>query len=199
MPGRHPQIDTDYQGRLLSLVGEGQEVIPAESFPDDGPQEKILGRPVAYTVVYGPEGSYKDLTERAEELQGALGALSLRNQRMGFAVASNTRRHNAPIYGRYREGVPFVQSGANRNTNRYLKEAKEYFWKATGFSALRGSGLMNNQQINTRALSMWEKFSARYGTPVNDEDRENTARIEYQKKLNGILKMTEAVKLNRAA
>jgi hypothetical protein len=190
-------VDPDHQGTLLSLIGEDNTPVSFESFPNDGPQDKLLGRPVAYEVVYGPPESYKDVAERAEQLQAALGAFSLRNQRMGFAVASQTPRHNGPIFGRYRARVPLVQQGAERNTSYYVNEARINFWKATGFAAMRASGHFNEEQINARARNMWEKFSARYGTPVEDEDRKNYARRNFQRRLTRLIEMTKAIKLGK--
>jgi hypothetical protein len=149
-------------------------------------------------VAYGDKGSYKDLEERAEELLTALSAFSLRNQRIGFSQGSVSHHHNGPIYGRYRERVPFVRRGANRNVDRFHDEAKRFFWRATGFSALRGTGLMTNQQINTYGIATWEKFAARFGTPINDEDRINLDRPNFQKKLEKHLKTLKAVKSKNA-
>jgi hypothetical protein len=200
MSEKKPQIDPNHQGSLLTLVGEDRAAVPAESFPHDGPADKVLGRPATYDVVYGPEGSYKDLTERAEELVAALDAFGLRNQRVGFAVASNSPRHRGPIFGRYTTGIAHVQGGAERNASqKFLNTARESFWRATGFAAIRNSGLMNENELNARARKMWEQFSGRYGTTIAQEDTENTARPEFKKTLEAQIKMTEEIKLRKAA
>ncbi len=194
-----PEIDLDHQGQLVSLAQEGKAAVAAESFPHDGPADKLLGRPVDYDVTYGPEWSYKDLAERAEQLEEALAAFGLRNQRVGFRVASNSPRHNGPIHGRYPAGVPFVKRGAENNAEKYLREAKKSFWQATGYAAMRAAGVMNTEELNARATNLWEKFSARYGTPVNDEDRENTARKDFKARLAAQTQMAEDIKLRHAA
>jgi hypothetical protein len=196
MSEKSPRDESDYQGQLLTLV-DADAIIPREVFPDE-PREKLLGDPITYEIVYGEKGSYKDLKERSEELLASMGTLSLRNQRIGFSMGSVSPHHNGRIYGEYRERVPFIQRGADRKVDEFLVQAKRQFWHATGFSAMRGTGLMTDQQINTYSASIWEKFSARYGTPIKDEDRVNLARPNYQKKLKGLIKMVEAVELKKA-
>lgn len=197
MAKRSPEIDHDHQGRLLTLVSN-EAAIPEEIFPDE-PQDKLLGKPSSYEVVYGPEGSWKDLKERSEQLLFATAAFSLRNQRVGLPVAAHDRRHNGPIYGRYRAAVPQVLTGAEKNaTGTYWDDARIGFWEGSGFAAMKEAGVMNRNQLDARARGMWEKFFARFGTPVEDEDRKNYQRRDFQERLLGVIAMTEAIKLNKA-
>jgi hypothetical protein len=198
MAKKLPQIDHDHQGQLLTLVGSDGLAVPEAIFPDE-PEDKLLGRPSSYTVAYGPEGSWKDLRERSEQLQAALTAFAMRNQRVGFAVGSNDHRHNGPIFGRYRAGVPKVQDGAERNaSDTYIDEAKLNFWNGSGFETLRKGEIRNREQLNARARIMWEKFFARFGTPVEDEDRKNYDRRDFYKRLGAVIEMTEQIKLETA-
>jgi hypothetical protein len=197
MSKKNPEIDPNHQGQLLALVGE-EAVIPEEIFPQD-PREKLLGRPSSYEVVYGPEGSWKDLKERSEQLLFATAAFSLRNQRMGLPIATHDYRHNSPIYGRYRSAVPQVLSGAKRNATRtFLDEARTGFWEGSGFVAMRNNKTINKRQLDARAIIMWEKFFARFGTPVDDEDRKNYQRRDFQKRLLAVIAMTEEVEIKKA-
>lgn len=180
------------------MVGEDVPPISQEIFPDE-PQDKLLGRPSSYTVAYGPPGSWKDLDERSEQLQIALEAFGFRNQRVGFAVGSNDHRHSGPIWGRYRAAVPQVQNGAERNaSDTYINMAKIAFWHGSGFAALRQNRVRSRHEINARARGVWEKFFARFGTPIEDEDRQNYDRPDFEKRLLDVLKMTKEIKRERA-
>lgn len=126
----------------------------------------------------GPEFPTVNLAERAELLCTALGAFGLRNQRLGFDYASNTRQHNGPIWGRYRAQTPKVQEGAQANSDRFLQEAKRAFWKATGTTAMRGKGLGSDDQLDAGGRKMWRDFTSKY---EHAEKRQN--RDKYIKKL----------------
>ncbi len=144
--------------------------ITAETFPED-PAEKLLGQKEP-AVVYGPPGSYVDLSERAQQLKNALANFGLRNQRLGFDLASNSRQYKAPIWSRYAEGTPIVQEGANANGERFLQAAKVDFWQATGYAALRDTRLASKQEIDAGSRKMWREFSTRYGAPENRVKRD---------------------------
>jgi|GEM_PF-6874744 len=196
MSAEVPKNESDYQGQFLTSV-DPDAVIPGEIFPDE-PREKLLGDPISYEVVYGEPGTWKDLEERAEQLLTSLSALSLRNQRKGLQVASREHRHNGPIYGRYRAAVPTVRDGAENNAARFLKTAKANFWEATGYAVMRRKRLMQRHLVDARARNMWEDFFGLYGTKVRQEVGKNTARGDYQKKLEKQLKSIHEVKQARA-
>jgi hypothetical protein len=122
-------------------------------------------------VTYGKEGSYVDTRERAEHLIIALSAISERNRRDGFSVAPYTEPYSAPIWERYQENTQDVIDGASRNRNMYQNILRQNFWHATGFAALRGSGLIRERQINPRAQKMWRDFNDRYSHPAKVSDR----------------------------
>ncbi len=121
----------------------------------------------------------------------------MRNQRVGLPVAANDHHHNGPIFGRYRAAVPQVQDGAEKNAGDYLDEAKQNFWEGSGFEALRKGQIRNKRQLDARARVMWEKFFARFGTPVEDEDRKNYQRRDFNERLDDVIEMTDKIKLQK--
>jgi hypothetical protein len=129
-------------------------------------------------VHYGQEGSYINIHERAILLAAALTAMSQRNMRDGFSIAPYKEPYSAPIWERYQENTQQVVDGASRNRNIYQNQLRRNFWEATGFAALRGTGLMRERQINPAAQKMWRDFNKKYGHP---EDL--SARNKYKKKL----------------
>lgn len=135
----------------------------------DGFPDVLTYADSAYPVSYGPEGSYVDVTQRAELLHNSLLALGKRNQRLGFDVASHTKPYSSPIWGRYEEITPIVIEGAQRNVYNFLDVAKRDFWAATGFAALRGlSGkdrVINSAEIDARGRKMWRDYTHKYGDP----------------------------------
>jgi hypothetical protein len=120
---------------------------------------------------------------RASLLESSLLALGKRNQRLGFDVASHTKPHSTPIWGRYEELTPAVIEGAQRNVNNYLDVAKRDFWTATGFAALRPLGLISDAEIDARGRKMWRDFTHRYGDP-----QVRTQRDKYKKKLKAAIR-----------
>ncbi len=177
-PGTNPN-----QGSMLQEV-TGASFVIAETFPSD-PKDKLIGQS---DVIYGEPGTYVDLTERADHLVSALSAFGKRNQRLGFDVASNTRQYNAPIWARYRKEVPKVQEGAQANTERFLVEAKRDFWRATGYSAMRGSSLVPDEEIDAGGRKMWRQFSTQYGDPDKRQQRD-----DYKATLNRYAKTAKKI------
>lgn len=137
---------------------------------------KIDGQDVL--TAYGPEGSYMDVAERAGNLLIALVSISERNRRDGFSIAPYTEEYSEPIWARYRWNTQNVIDGAGANRKTFQWQLRESFWKATGFSAMRGAGYMPEQQINPRAQKMWRDFNNKYGHP---EDL--AGRTKYKRRL----------------
>lgn len=127
--------------------------------------ETGLAPDTPYPITYGPQGSYVDVAKRATLLESSLTALGKRNQRLGFDVASRTKPYSTPIWGRYEDSTPVVIEGAQRNVENFLDVAKQDFWAATGFAALRPFGLMSNAEIDARGRKMWRDFTHKYGDP----------------------------------
>lgn len=180
----------EHQGSLMQQVSD--VVMVGETFPED-PREKIRGHDQEPEIVYGPPGSYVDLRLRAEFLSEALRNIGLRNQRLGFDVASNTRQYDAPIWARYRSRVPRVQEGASANVDRFGQKAKEAFWAATGYSALREAGIAPREEIDAGARKMWRKFTDKYEAAGKSEKRH-----DYERQLKRYTKTTERI-LKKAA
>lgn len=128
-------------------------------------------------TAYGSEGSYVDVAERAKHLLTALVSMSERNRRDGFSLAPYTEEHSEPIWARYRWNTETVIDGASRNRNAYHRQLRQSFWRATGFSAMRGSvfmkGVMPERQINPRAQKMWRDFNNEFGHPYGVMKRAN--------------------------
>jgi hypothetical protein len=174
-----------YQGQLLDPES-GKVGLATGIFPDD-PAEKLLGDP-GYPVVYGKPGTFVDLSKRAELLTNALTALGFRNQRLGFDAASNTPQYQDPIYAMYHGRVPVVQQGARRNLLNYQDEAKWNFWKATGFNALQGAGLINNRYRGAQGSKMWREFLDDYNAPNKRQSRDH-----YKKTLARTVKLSQMI------
>ncbi|HEX5447806.1 MAG TPA: hypothetical protein VFW90_01235 [Candidatus Saccharimonadales bacterium] len=155
---------------------EGQTSIFDEGFTTTSPKGEA-------PITYGPEGSYVDVGTRATLLGGSLTALGKRNQRLGFDVASHTKPYSSPIWGRYEELTPTVIEGAQRNVYNFLDVAKRDFWAATGFTAMRGLGLISNAEIDARGRKMWRDFTHRYGDP-----KVRTQRDKYKRQLRKAIK-----------
>lgn len=179
------------QGTLIQEIVPG-ELVPAEAFPSD-PAEKLFGHSTYPPVTYGEPGQYVDLAERSELLTQTLLAFGKRNQRLGFDVASHARQYSSPIWGRYRGWTPVVQEGAEANSEVFLHEAKVNFWHATGFSALRGIGLVSDREIDAHARKMWRGFVAQYGDPEHRLQRD-----AYKRQLSKLSKTTHQM-IKRAA
>ncbi|GAC1499474.1 MAG: hypothetical protein NVS1B10_02220 [Candidatus Saccharimonadales bacterium] len=158
----------EHQISLIQQVGSDE--IAATHIPND-PAEKMLGYRPEPVVTYGPRGSYVDIAEGSKHMKDALTALGKSNQRIGFGVASNARQYNGPIFGRYRGRTRAVQEGAEDNINRYIEDAKQSFWQATGFTALRKTGIFSDELISARAKHMWKEFSTEYGVIGKPEKR----------------------------
>lgn len=175
MAKKRPFEINPHQGILLEHVAEG-EVISIRQFADE-PAEKLLGHGDEHTVTYGELGTQVDVAERAKHLTEALAAFGQRNIRLGFDLASNTRRHSGPIWGRYTYMTPRVQEGAEANTHKFLDEAKRRFWRATGYSALRQVQYAPKHELDAEARKMWREFVAAYGDPSKQRQRDAFKKI----------------------
>lgn len=185
MPRKAPVIDVDNQGSMFNVASDNA-VIHAETFPSD-PAEKAL--PHVAPVVYGEPGTYVDIATGAQHVINALTAIGKKNQRHGFGVASNTRQLNREIYDRYREAVPRVQEGAEANAEAFLQEAKQEFWAATGFTALKAAGIYPKQSMDKRANQMWREFSGKYDYPGKAQKRS-----AYRRTLARAIKNSQKIK-----
>lgn len=140
-----------------------------------------------YPISYGPAGSYVRIGRRAELVHNSLTALGKRNQRLGFDVASHTKPHSGPIWGRYEEFTPVVIEGAQRNVYNFLDVAKRDFWAATGFAALRAlkghDKVISSAEIDARGRKMWRDFTHKYGDP-----KVRAQRDKYKRQLKKAIK-----------
>lgn len=144
--------------------------------------------PKPYVTAHGGPNSFVFLKDRAELLDNALKAFSSMNQRYGFNVVSRSPHQNGPVWGRYRSNTPAVQRGANRKIDELGDEAKRSFWMATGYSAVRASGLMEPDDINARAENDWLHFSQQYS-----RIGASAIRHKYSRKLARTVKRIEKV------
>jgi hypothetical protein len=180
------------QGSLFSQA-LGQEPILVSTFPSD-PAEKLLGHQDPSSVIYSEPGSYVDLAGRAQFLSAALSAFGKRNQRLGFDLASNSRQYSSPIWGRYRSRTPTVQEGAQVNAEDFLDQAKQNFWRATGYQALKSTNLAPNKEINASASKMWMRFAVQYADPEKRQKRDT-----YKRQLKRAERSTKRIIASRAA
>src|SRR3990167_6555722 len=172
---------SDNQGSLFEVVSYGADGETIRTWKD------TLGQPeeAQYSITYGRPGSYMKVTERAQYLIGALNAMSQRNIRDGLSVAAHTMPESLPIWATYQENTPTVLRGADRNRKNFEKELRYNFWRATGFAALRGVGLMRESQINPRAQKMWKDFNHKYGHP-SDVNNRNKYKRQLKKSLKNL-------------
>lgn len=148
-------------------------------------QLSLLEPKYEYPITYGRPASYVGIAERAQYLVTALNAMSQRNIRNGFSVATFTMPDSKRIWSDYQEGTPNVLIGASKNREKYEEEIRVNFWRATGFAALRGTRIMREAQINPTAEMMWRNFNRAYGHP-----REVKARNSYKEQLEKTLEWT---------
>ena len=188
---RKPPEVNPSQGTLIHEATDTSFVV-AETYPGD-PKEKLLGHSDKPVVVYGEPGSYVDVIDRATHLDIALAAFGKRNQRIGFDLASNVSQYDSPIYARYRSRTHSVREGTYKNTVVLMEEAKQNFWQATGYSALRGTRLVSNRAIDARGRKMWREFSSEYGNPSNRMHRN-----EYRAALKKSVRLARQI-IKRAA
>lgn len=158
------------------------------SDPELGPVE------VPCPISYGKQGSYMDVGVRAIHLLAALDAMSQRNIRKRFPVATYTMPKSTPIWGRYQENTPVVLAGAKRNREFFEQTLRINFWRATGFAAMRGKGVMREGQINPRAEKMWDDFNEMYGHP-----KKRKARNKYKVQLLKFIPRPEEASESEAA
>jgi hypothetical protein len=156
--GKH-EIDPELQGAIFGAqfkTGYNQE-----GFPTPIPETSYD------PITIGEEGSYINLSERAYFLKTALIAVSLRNQRAGFAIASREEPYRTPIVQRYADDLPIVIDGARRNEDKFGYDAAVNFWHATGYAAIRNMVRDEGDEdayeaVNARARQQWRKFMTEY-------------------------------------
>jgi hypothetical protein len=153
--------------------------------------------PIEPPVKIGPEGSYVDLSVRAEHLIDALDAIGQRNIRLGFDVAANATQYNRPIKERYRGALESVKMGAADNVERFEADAKQGLWRATGYIAMRSMKPrpISQAEINVRAKKMWWDFEHLYG---HSEDGEKKRR-KYRNQLEKTIERLDETSGTRAA
>ncbi len=145
-------------------------------------------------TTFGHEGSFVDVSTRAQLLVNALGAISARNSRQGISLAAYTPEYSAPIWSRYASATQVVLDGASRNRDQFHHDLRTSFWQATGFAAMRKwtdlKKVMPPGQINPRAQKMWDDFNFKYGSP-----KRRTERNEYKKRLSAQIASDEQLEL----
>jgi hypothetical protein len=166
------EIDPELQGSIFGAqfnTGHNQE-----GFPTPIPETSYD------PITIGEEGSYVNLSERAYFLKTALIAISLRNQRAGFAIASREEPYRTPIIQRYADDLPIVIDGARRNEDKFGYDAAVNFWHATGYAAIRNMVRDEGDEdayeaVNARARQQWRKFMTEYSdtgkTAVNKRNK----------------------------
>src|SRR5690242_18824393 len=87
------------------------------------------------------EGGHIAVRQRAERLIMTMNTLAHRNMLNGLDVAVNDPEDQIPIRDRYLSGTPRVIENSRSKSDRLEEEAKQHFWQATGFAAIRGMGL----------------------------------------------------------
>jgi hypothetical protein len=157
--GTKHEIDSEYQGAIFGAqfqTGHNQEGFPT-------PVSESSYNP----VTVGEDWSYVNVGTRAYFLKVALSALSQRNQRAGFAIASREEPYKTPIVERYADDLPLVIDGARRNEDKFGYAAAENFWHATGYAAIRNVAREDGDEdayeaINARARQQWREFNRNY-------------------------------------
>jgi hypothetical protein len=152
-------------------------------------QLNLLSQPVEMpTPTYGVDGSYVSVEERAKLLITTLDSFSARNQRKGFALSAFTSPASKEIWSRYEEETEGVLKGARRNRFLFEAMAKQSFWRATGFRALKYTGLIRPRQVDPRGEKMWDDFYYQYSHP-----KTHKARIAYKKQLEQFIPPGEPI------
>lgn len=174
MARRTPEINPA-QGTLIDVSQMPDEHAPEIITPAEHLPEAIPETPRPVETVYGPEGSYMGVYERAKGLNAALDAQTAANSREGFRVASNVAEYSGPIYGRYKWHTEQVKDKANANAREYSQEAKRQFWQYSGYAALKKAGLdelITSEGVDARASKDFREFMKTYASP-NDRNSTN--------------------------
>lgn len=182
------------KARNLRLKEVKKQMVDIILGPEEVAEVSGFTKPQHYPTVYGKRGTYVNLNERAEYLLEAISAISQRTKRLGFDTASNTPEHSQPIFERYEDATSNVQAGAARNAEKYLKEAKIAFQKATGFQALRAIRYAPRHELNARARQAWEDFDDKLGGRKSGKERD-----EYRKVMARAIRQAEKIAERKAA
>jgi hypothetical protein len=134
-------------------------------------------------------GPHNDVIHRAERLVEVMNALAHRNMLLGLDVAVYDGRYKQPIWVRYLDGTPSVINKSRSKVERLQAEAENNFWHATGFEALRGSGLITGNEVGTRMAKMWRDFNTKYGSPAAEKERNR-----YRRSQTGLLPKTHPLR-----
>ncbi|HSX47804.1 MAG TPA: hypothetical protein VLF63_03445 [Patescibacteria group bacterium] len=165
MPKSKSSSVAELQGSFFDHIN-GSELI----------NESIPERPLPETVVKGPQGSYVDLDRRAAFIGGALTAFGKRNQRIGFDLASNYTPYRDSIEDKYKEKLPFVQSGASANVKSFAQQAQSDFEKGGGYEELKQTYLFPTREIEAIKRDDWRRFTTKYSSPENRRQRDRYQR-----------------------
>lgn len=169
MARKQPEITKD-QGQLFTGVPTTQE----GSGGNFHTWEEIESNPALKSPYLEGDVVYPavDLQSRAHHLHEALIAIGKANQREGFGLASRIEPHASEIRGRYKKGTDARVRHATSNVESFMQDAKREFWSATGFAALRASGLVPKDELDARAAQMWRDFSRRFAGPPHRPGRD---------------------------
>lgn len=146
------------------------------------PRTPVIPVKKTWPEAYGKQGSYVNVQERAQLLITALGAFSARNSRMYFPYAAALAPHDKEIEDRYGEDLPNWLTGAKINKKGHERLAATSFWRATGLSAMRKSGLIRPEQIDPLGEIWWDDFEFFFKNKRRREDRN-----DYVERLKALL------------
>jgi hypothetical protein len=179
------------QGSLIQHDQTTNAEVAGEVFPEVPYYVPLEGQ--QFPPSFGEPGSYVDIAARAAGLDAAMLAMGRRNQRVGFEFATRSSQYRARIIERYGRAFNFVQEGAESNIGKLNEEAKQHFWRATGYSALRANGLMPKRELTASVRMEWLQFSGRYGS-LGATERRHT----YQKTLKRAIRSVQKIKARAA-
>jgi hypothetical protein len=149
--------DSENLGQRRLFVESQEEVIPWQDF----------GKPQnLHTVAMAGEvGPYMEVADRAERLIVLMNTLAHRNMLHGISVGGTAQEYRTNIIERYAAGTPYLLANSKNKAARLHDEVQNLFWRATGFEALRGAGILGRKQVSARSAKMYRDFESDYGSP----------------------------------
>lgn len=149
------------------------------------PRDVNQNPPLTQGDIVRVEGNFPsvDLIDYAQGHLDALKDLGKHSSRTGGQIAGaedSPFRHG--LEQRYGDATDSVVHGMARSKERLMKSAKQNFAKAYGFAALKGSGLVTEEEATQMAREDFDryvqKFADKKGDPARNQARKSLRKIE---------------------
>lgn len=131
------------------------------------PWQEIEGSPQRHLeVLVGDNiGPHVEIADRTQYLIRSMNAMAHRNMLIGFDAGVHHQQYKKPIWERYLDETPRVIDYSQTKAERLNEEAAIDFFHATGFTALKGTGMITRGEFRTRMNIWWRRFGEKVGDP----------------------------------